>query len=106
MVWSCLPFIRSDLNHLARHSERWKKTRQTEEELGRQYQGMDRHGVRQVPVVSGEQKNGENWYCVYCLIIEEFDFSDKVRAVVFLHGCPQSCVPNPVEDLLEVYETW
>ena len=27
MVWSCLPFIRSDQNHLARHSERGKKTR-------------------------------------------------------------------------------
>ena len=30
-LWSCLPFIRSDQNHLARHSERGKKTRQTEE---------------------------------------------------------------------------
>ena len=29
MVWSCLPFIRSGQNHLARHSEREKKTRQT-----------------------------------------------------------------------------
>ena len=33
MVWSCLPFIRSGENHLARHSERGKKTRQTEEEV-------------------------------------------------------------------------
>ena len=24
--------------------------------------------------------------------------------VVFLHGCPQSCMPNPVEGLLEVFE--
>ena len=23
---------------------------------------------------------------------------------VLLHGCPQSCMPNPVEGLLEVYE--
>ena len=30
---------------------------------------------------------------------------DKVCAdVVLLHGCPQSCMPNPVEGLLEVYE--
>ena len=29
VVWSCLPFIRSGQNHLARHSERGKKTRQT-----------------------------------------------------------------------------
>ena len=51
-------------NHLARHSERRKKTRQaaTEEEVGRQHQGMDRPGVRQVPEGSGEQrKNGGNW---------------------------------------------
>ena len=29
--------------------------RQTEEEVGRQHQGMDRPGVRQVPEGSGEQ---------------------------------------------------
>ena len=42
VVWSCLPFIRSGQNHFARHSERGKKTRQTEEEVGTQHQGMDR----------------------------------------------------------------
>ena len=55
VVWTCLPFIRSGQTHLARHSERGKKTRQTEEEVGRQHQGMDRPGVRQVPESSGEQ---------------------------------------------------
>ena len=46
----------------ARHSERGKKTRQTEEEVGRQHHGMGGPGVRQVPEDSGEQeKNGENW---------------------------------------------
>ena len=49
VVWSCFPFIMSGQNHLARHSERGKKTRQTKEEVGRQHQGMDRPGVRQVP---------------------------------------------------------
>ena len=49
VVWSCLPFLRSGQNHLARHGKREKKTRQTEEEVGRQHQGMDRPGVRQVP---------------------------------------------------------
>ena len=39
------------------------------------------------------------------LVIEVFDDLDKVCAdVVLLHGCPQSCMPNPVECLLEVYE--
>ena len=48
VAWSCFPFIRSGQNHLARHSEMGKKTRQTEEEVGREHQGMDRLGVRQV----------------------------------------------------------
>ena len=55
VVWSCFPFIRSSQNHLARHIERGKKTRRTKEEVGRQHQGMDRPGVRQVPEGSGEQ---------------------------------------------------
>ena len=42
-------------NNLARHSERGKKTRRTKEEVGRQQQGMDRPGVRQVPEGRGEQ---------------------------------------------------
>ena len=47
---------------LAGHSERGKRTRQTEEEIGRQHQGMDRRGVRQDPEGSGEQeKMGGNW---------------------------------------------
>ena len=43
-------------NHFARHSERGKKTKRTKEEVGRQHQGMDRPGVRQVPEGSGEQR--------------------------------------------------
>ena len=46
-------------NHLARHSERGNKTRQTEEEVGRQHQGIDRLRVRQVPEGSGEK--GKKW---------------------------------------------
>ena len=46
---------------LQRHSERGKKTMQTEEELGRQHQGLYKPGVCQVPEGSGEQKNGGNW---------------------------------------------
>ena len=36
-------------------SKMGKKTRRTEEEVGRQHQGMDRPGVRQVPEGRGEQ---------------------------------------------------
>ena len=63
VVRSCFPFIRSGKNHLARHSERGKKTRQTEEELERQQQGMDSPGVRQVPEGSGEQNKMETTGC-------------------------------------------
>ena len=63
VVWSCFPFIRSGQNHLARHSERERKTRQTDEEVGRQRQGMDRPGVRQVPEGSGEQGKMEKTGC-------------------------------------------
>ena len=55
VVWPCLSSIRSGQNYLARQSERGRKTRQTEEEVGRQHQGMDRPGVRQVPEGSEEQ---------------------------------------------------
>ena len=63
VVWSCLVFIRSGQNHLARHSERGKKTRRTKEEVGRQHQGMNRPGVQQVPEGSGEQGKMDNSGC-------------------------------------------
>ena len=59
VVWSCPPFIRSGKNHLARHSEKGKKTRQTEEEVGRQHRVLDRPGVRHVPEGSGKQRKME-----------------------------------------------
>ena len=63
VVWSCLPFIRSGQNHLTKHSERGKKTRQTEEEVGRHHQGMDRPGVQQVPEGGGDQEKMEKTGC-------------------------------------------
>ena len=63
VVWTRLPFIRSGKNHLARNSERGKKTRQTAGEVGRQHQVMDRPGVRQVPGGSGEEKKMEETGC-------------------------------------------
>ena len=59
VVWSCLLFIRSGQSYLARHSARGKTTRQAEEEVGIQHQGMDRHRVHQVQEGSGEQ--GKKW---------------------------------------------
>ena len=54
--------IRSGQNHL-QGTERGKKTRQTEEEVGRQHQGLDRPGVRQVTEGSGEQGKMEGTGC-------------------------------------------
>ena len=47
--------------------------------------------------------------CTSGLIREVSDDSDKVGTdVIFLYGCPQSCMPNLVEGLYEVYacESW
>ena len=63
VVRMCLLFIRSGQNHLAGHSESGKKTRQREEELRRQHQGMDKPGVRQVPKGSGKQRKMEEIGC-------------------------------------------
>ena len=63
VVWTCPPFVRSGQNHLARHSEKGKKKRQTEEGVGRQHEGMDRLGVRQVLKGSGEQRKTEETGC-------------------------------------------
>ena len=50
-------------HRLARYNERGKKTRQTEEEVRGQHQGMDRPGVRQVPEGSGEHGKMEETGC-------------------------------------------
>ena len=57
------PVHQAGQNQLARHSERGKKTRQTEEEVGRQHQGMDMPRVRQFPEGSGEQGKMEKPGC-------------------------------------------
>ena len=53
----------SGQNHLTRHSDREKKTKQTDEEVGRQHQGMNKPGVRQVPEGSREQGKMEETGC-------------------------------------------
>ena len=48
-------------------AKRGKKTRQTEEEVGRHHQGMDRPGVHQVPKGSEEQgKMEETGHKIIC----------------------------------------
>ena len=90
VVWSCFPFIRSGQNHLARHSERGKKTRQTEEEVGRQHQGTDRPGVRQVPKGSGEQAEMEK---TGCKIICGAPTTLAVKGLMMMVMMTQRCLP-------------
>ena len=52
-----------------------------------------------VSYAAAEEDSNDN------LVIEVFDDSDEVGAdVVLLLGCPQSCILNHVEGLLEVHE--
>ena len=45
--------------------------------------------------------------CTSGLVIEVFNDAGKVGAdVILLHGCPQSCMPNPVGALLKSMKTW
>ena len=59
MVWSCLLIIRSGQNHLARHSERGKRTRQTEkkrwEDNIMEWTGLEFTKSRRIV------ENKENW---------------------------------------------
>ena len=51
--------------------ERGRKTRQTEEEAGRQHQGMDRPEVRQVPEGSGKQGKMEKKLVVKSSVVPQ-----------------------------------
>ena len=62
MEWIGLEFAKSQTAVESR-GKRGKKTRQTEEEVGRKHQGMDRPRVRQVPEGSGEQGKMEKTGC-------------------------------------------
>ena len=48
MVWPCLKVFWYSKDNPTGHSERKKKKRQAEEEVGRQYQRVDRNGLCQL----------------------------------------------------------
>ena len=84
-------------------SERGKKTRQTEEEVGRQHQGMDRPGEQWR---TGE--NGENWlknhlWCPTTLadmgqmMMDGQPYTDDKAPILFL--CCQSTKPQQTNAL-------
>ena len=68
--------------------------------------GESRHPCQTPTVVRNQSPYAAvEEYCTSGLVIEVFNDSDKVGVdIVLLCGCPQSCMPNPVEGLLEVYE--
>ena len=89
VVWSCLPFIRYGQNHLARHSERGKKTRQTRqrwEDNIREWTGLE-FGKSQRAV-----ENREKWRKLVAkscgapttLAIKGLDDDDDVYVFFFL----------------------
>ena len=57
MVWPCLKVFWFSKDNPTGHSERKKKKRQTEEEVGRQYQRVDRNGLC---VQLGQLKTGQD----------------------------------------------
>ena len=82
--------MRSGQNHLARHVERGKRTRQTEEEVGRQHQGMDRPGVGQVPGGSGEQRKMEQNVCeIICDAPTTLAVKELVLMMIMVVGIAQ-----------------
>ena len=62
-AWPFVPFSRSEQNHLVRPSEKGKATTQTNEEVNRQHQGIDRCGVKQSRADIEEQVKLEGTGC-------------------------------------------
>ena len=63
MVWPHLNILWHGEDNSARDSERSKKERKTEEEMGRQHQGMDRNWVWRFHESSGRQGRMEKYCC-------------------------------------------
>ena len=59
MVCTCLPFIRPGQKHFARHSQREKKIRETEEEVGRQQSGNWQAWSSSSPI--GQWRTEKKW---------------------------------------------
>ena len=86
---TCLPFIRTGQNQLAKHSEKGKKTRQTEKEEGRQHPGMDRPAIRQVPEGKAERIKSEETGCeVICGAPTAPAVKGQLKVKVAVSQCP------------------
>ena len=65
-----------------------KKTRQTEKEVGRQRQGADWHGVRQVQEDSGEQRKMEETGCEIICGAPTTLAGKELMMMMMMMGCP------------------
>ena len=63
MVWPHLKILWHGEDNSARDSERSQKERETEEEMGREHQGMDGNGVWSFPEGSRRQGRMERYCC-------------------------------------------
>ena len=61
MVWLCFKVFRSSKGNPTEHSKRKKKKRQTEEEVGRQYQRVDRTTGMDFASSTRTAKNRTRW---------------------------------------------
>ena len=78
MVWPHLKILRHGEGNSAGDSERSKKARKSEEEMGRKHQGMDGKGVWRFPEGSGRQGRMER-YC--CNIIGGAPTTSKIKGL-------------------------
>ena len=78
MVWTHLKILWHGEDISAGDSERSKKERRTEEEMGRLHQGMDGNGVWRFPECSGRQGRAE-MYC--CNVISGAPTTPKVKGL-------------------------
>ena len=63
MVWPLLKILWHGEDNSAGNSERSKKARKTEEEMGRKHHGMDSNGVWRFPEGSRRQGRVERYWC-------------------------------------------
>ena len=77
VVWTCLPYIRSSQNHLARHSERGKKTRQTEDNI-MEWTGLEFTKSQRAV------ENREKWRKLCCEIICGVPMTLVVKGLIMM----------------------
>ena len=100
VVWTCLPFIRSVQNQLARHSERGKKTRQKKRWEDKPSNGQAWSSPNPRGRGWESRKNGANWLWSQLWYPKRPPWLMKVKEVsiyqfVYLFYCPVEISHGP-----------